>query len=483
MHASGDPTSAEALGRRRHAIALVACVALGAGVRLAHVAQGPTIAPDGPAYVHMAARMEERGWRDALDAYYPPLLPLAMIAVHRATGVRHETAARLVSLAAGIATIALVGLAAGALLGHPVGLVAALLAAIHAHLARASVAVLPEMLFGAMVALWALLLLVPGGAWRIVAGAVVAAVAGGARVEGTALVPLTIVAAAVVAPRGRRLRRAAGAAGIMAAIAVPWLLLVRGTTGAWAVSSKEMEIIARRWDIEGSSLVDVLLHHPLTVLGDYPAHLWRQLGYFASVVLVPLVPLLAVGLVAPVSSPARRARWLTVAAIAVVMLGVATINPGKRYVTPLLPLLLPWAACGVLVVAGVLRERGPVAWRWVCAAAAVGVAALAVYASMPEGRRWAACFPRVCAWLEHRYGRPLPPVMARDGRFAYLCDAPYVHEPRRRAVRDLAPEVTRRGAAAWLLKASRRPAAPPPGLRLVATLCEGRTTLLVYEPE
>jgi hypothetical protein len=463
-------------------LAGAACVLLAAGLRVALAVQHPLIEPDVPAYVRDAARQSERGWRHGLDSYYPPLLPALMAAVSDRAEVDLETAGRIVSLSAGLLAVALTGWLSTALLGARAGVAAALLAAVHVHLVRASVAVLPEMLFGAIVAAWALLVLVPGGPLRVVAGTLVAAIAGFARVEGIALVPLTVVAAGAGARPGARARRVALAVTTALAIVGPWMLLVRAATGEWAVSGKEIAIVARRWDIEDASLLEVILRHPGAVLGDYPTHLRRQLGYAASVLLVPLVPLLAIGLGVPLAASARRARRVAVLTVVVFILAVAMINPGKRYVTPLLPLVLPWIAAGALALGDRLRGAGPAAAAWTRGAAIAGIAALAVHAAVPTARRWEDCFPRVCEWLETRYGRPLPPVMARDGRIAYLCDAPYVHEPRRRSITEIAPDVAESGAAAWLVKARRLPSTTLTGVRRVATLCEGRTALAVYEP-
>ena len=99
----------------------------------------------------------------------------------------------------------------------------------------------------------------------------------------------------------------------------------------------------------------------------------------------------------------------------------------------------------------------------------------------PESSRWEPCFQEICAWLDERHGTTRPPVMARDSRIAYLCDVPYVHEPRLLGPRRLARAVRGRGAALWIVKASRMPAVDPPGVRQVATLCEGRERVLVYE--
>lgn len=455
---------------------------LAALVRGLLLAQGPLIEPDVPAYVRDATRVAERGWRHGLTSYYPPLLPMLMASVHGATGLDHETAGRAVSFAAGLVAVGLTGILAAAVLGTRVGIAAALLAAVHAYLVRASITVLPEMLFGALVALWGVLLFTAGGTARVTVAAIVAAAAGTARLEGLALVPLTIVAAATVVPPGRRARAVALVVAVTAAIVGPWLLLVRAATDSWAVSGKDVAIVARRWDIEGVGLFEALVRYPGVVLGDYPAHLARQIGYAGSVVLPVLVPLLAVGLLAPLAPHPRRVRRLSVLTLVVFTLGVATINPGKRYVTPLLPLVLPWIALGAVAVADRIRQRRAAWTGWLRIAAAAGIGALAVHAAIPDERRWAECFPEVCVWLEARHGRPLPPIMVRDGRLAYLCDAPYVHEPRRRPAKAIAPLALEKGVATWLIKASRRPTETPPGFREVTTLCRGRTRLVVYEP-
>jgi hypothetical protein len=397
-----------------------------------------------------------------------------------------ERSGRIVSLLAGSITIVLTGILGAALLGPQVGSACALLAAVHTQLVRASTFVLADMLHGLVIVTWALLVLRPGPDWRFAAAAALGAVATTARVEGLVLAPLTLVAGLWQAPRHEWPRRALMVIGAAAVVLVPLLLIARAQTGTWAVSGKEVAIIARKYGVEGTGIVGLVFGHPLAFLRRYPGQIMEQASHTVSVVLLVLASPTLVGLIAPApTANARTARRLTVLTLVIVSLGMATINPGRRYVTPMLPLLLPWTAFGLLYLLSLARDGrfGPAGLTIGRHAGAVGAArrnALSAHAHVPEEDRWADCFPRVCEWIAARH-QTAPALMARDSRLAYVCAVPYVHEPRRASTNHIAATAAELGATVWVLKANRQPDRLPAGVRLTTTLCEGRARLLVYE--
>jgi hypothetical protein len=274
--------------------------------------------------------------------------------------------------------------------------------------------------------------------------------------------------------------------GAAAVVLVPLLVVARVQTGVWAISGKEVAIIARKYGIESTGILGLIFGHPLAFLRHYPGQVLEQASHTVSVILLALAIPTGVGLLAPApTATARTARNLTLLTLITVSLGMATINPGRRYVTPLLPLLLPWTAFGVLRLVALAHDgRGGAIGRRIGrhagAVGAAGLLALAAHAIVPENNRWAECFPQVCEWIAAHRASP-PALMARDSRLAYLCDVPYVHEPRRLSPNRIAATAGERGAALWVLKAARRPRHLPAEVRLRTTLCEGRAQLLVYE--
>jgi len=481
---NGDQIDDTAARRRRFHRALLAALLLAVVVRCVHLTLLTGVTADAPGYIKFAARLSPATLGRDLQAYYPPLYPAAIRAVHE-LGLDWTEAGRTISFMAGVAAVGVTGLIAGALLGPEVGAVAAVLAAVHTHLVRASTSVLAEMFYGFMVAVWGLLVLRPGGDRRFAAAAVLGAVSTTARVEGLVLAPLTLVAALWHAPRSHWVRRAVVVTAAAAAVLVPLLLVAKMHTGAWAVSGKEVAIIARKYGVESTGILGLVFGHPVAFLSRYPQQLGEQLLHIASVVLIVLAVPTVVGLLAPLDRPARHARRFILLTVGVVTLGVATINPGRRYVVPLLPLLLPWTALGLLRIlelarSGRLGRPGTVLARRARTIALLGLAVLTLHAARPEYSRWAECLVDVCHWIDARHS-PAPPVMARDSRIAYLCKAPYVHEPRTLSPKEIAEVVAESEARLWILKAKRRPRVLPAGVTLVTELCESRTRLLVYD--
>src|SRR5579875_3895717 len=300
--------------------ALLAALALGVGLRAVRLAEHPFLHPDGPAYLALAHGPT------TLAGYYPPLYPAAVRLAH-AAGLGWEAAGRAVSFAAGAATIPVTAALAAAMLGTEAGL-------------------------------WALLLF--GGqprARKLAAAGLVAGLAGLVRPEGIALVPLTALGAAAGAPRGSRLARAVVPLLAAAAVVGPLIVSASQATGGLAITGKEAPVVARKYGVAASGVAALVLRHPRAFLRIYPRELARQtlltLGAVHGLLVLPLVAGLVV---AP--ARARRARLLVLAVLGATTLGVPTIATGKRYVLPLLPLLLPWMAPGWQRLAARLSAGG-----------------------------------------------------------------------------------------------------------------------------
>ena len=108
--------------------------------------------------------------------------------------------------------------------------------------------------------------------------------------------------------------------------------------------------------------------------------------------------------------PRGEQAWPLLVAGAFTALPLA-INPSPRYAVPLVPLLLPTTAAGLLALGARLGRSAPLA----AATLGVGLTAQALWLSHPFDR---ACWEEVRSLLRTRYGADHA-LVAVDGRFAY----------------------------------------------------------------
>jgi hypothetical protein len=448
---------------RTRRLALLGCFMLGVGLRTVRLVEWPLIHPDGPGYIQSARTLDGNHWAAALAGYYPPGLPVAMRAIH-GLGPDWEASGRLVAFAAGATAVPLTGALAQVVLADGAAVGAALLAAVNPRMVRASVEVLPETLYGLFVLVWALLLFGDASATRVAAAAAVAALAYLVRAEGILLVPLTAIAAGADAPPRSRLGRLALVAVVAAVVLVPLTLAVSRETGVWELSGKEMPLLARRYGVEGTGLLGAVTRHPSALLASFPHALAQQVGYTLGVVHALLLVPLAVGLAMGLTGGApRRARRLTLVTVGAFTLAIALVNPGKRYVVPLVPLLLPWIVVGARRLAalasdGSLGRRATAVVGWAPIVVGVGLVALGLSGVEPPKRAEERCLHGLCSALVERFGRPLPPFVTEDGRIAYLCGARFVPEPRGGGIQAVAASARAAGGGLWVAK--RRVPAP-----------------------
>ena len=461
-------------------LALLLCLVAGGGLRVARLLQHPFIHADGPGHIALAQSFGGVPWSRALTGYYPPGFAIALRAVHDATGLDWEHAGRAVSLVAGVATIPLAYAVAIRVASPAAALAAAALAALHPYLARASVEVLAESLQGLLVAVWAVLMLGPASAPRTAAAAAVGAAATMVRAEGIALVGLMLLAALSYGTARERVRRGAAAALAAAVVLAPLVLSVHRVTGAWGISGKEGHMVARKYGVAAGSLGGLIVEHPLAFARVYGPNLLAQCGHTLGAAHVALLLPLALGLLAPArTGEARRARWLALATVGVFTLAIA-IAPGRRYAVPLVPLLLPWAAIGLERIALRLRDLG-LSRRIVAGlGAALAVTLVAGTLKEPPERDAEQCSRAVCRWLDGLYPGGLPPMMARDGRFAYVCRAPFVLEPFAGGRPALLDTMRRRRVGLWLAEVTRHGVEPPPGMTLLGERCGGALRIAVF---
>jgi len=447
------------LSEDRRETVLAVAIALGLLLRLLRLARAPLMHPDGPAYLGLAAALRRGDVLTVLGGYYSPAYPAA-IALLAATGLPVELAGRLAATLAGVAALSLVHAITRRLLGPRPAAVAVLVAAVHPALVKASADVLPETLAGALLLAWLLRLHDARSPTALGAAGALAGAAYLARPEAALLVPLGLVRSA------RRTRPAALVAYTAAALLVmaPALLALHARTGTWQLSPREARLAARA-DLAGEkTLVDALRHHPGAVLGEVArgavVQTWEDATALGPLLAVPF----AAGLVAgPVVG------WPLVVALAFTVLPLA-LDPSPRYAVPLVPLLLPTTAVGLLRLGDRLGSRR----RLATAVLGVALVVQALWVSHPLD---AACSREVSALILDRYG-PGQSLVAVDGRFAYGARGVALVPP------DTGPEAAlslarRRGARLWLTRPAwiTPPWEPPPGVHPVARPC-GNTFVL-----
>ena len=443
--------------------ALLSALAVGLVVRLARIARAPLIHPDGPAYLALASDLLHGDVRRVLESYYSPAYP-GLVAIAIAAGGSPEVAGRLATAGAGLAALPLLHTLTRRLLGARAAGVAVLTAALHPALVKGAADVLPETLAGAFLLAWLVVLVRAQGTVGLAAAGALAGAAYLARPEGVLLVPLGVAWAV------RRQHRAALVAYVVAALLVmsPALVALHARSGLWQLSPREARLAATAAVGAEPTLVATLVHHPVSLLARTLVGGATQLVYDAKALGV----LLAVPFVVGLAGAAGRA---TVGPLLVAACFTAlplALNPSPRYAVPLVPLLLPSTAAGLLALGERLGRRA----RPVAAALAAGLVVQALWISHPFD---AACAREVQELLLERYG-PGESLVAVDGRFAYRAHGrPVV--PRTTAPDDALALARRESARLWLTRPSWLPPdwRPPPDARPVARPCGG--TFVLFE--
>jgi hypothetical protein len=290
------------------------------------------------------------------------------------------------------------------------------------------------------------------------------------RPEGAFLLPLGVVVAA-----GRRHRVGGLVLYVGAALLVmaPMIVALHARSGRWELSPREGRIM-RSTGLSGEeTLLGAVRREPRAVLQRVAKGAGRQLVDDAKA----LGPLLwfpfAVGLAS--GRPRGEQAWPLLVAGAFTVLPLA-MNPSPRYAVPLVPLLLPTTALGLLALGARLGQRAAVA-PLAATALGVGLTMQAMWLSHPFDR---ACWEEVRSLLRTRYGADHA-LVAVDGRFAYGAGweevVPGTTDP------DEALALARRtGTRLWMTRPSWIRGWPVPAqARPVARPCGG--TFVLFELE
>ena len=246
----------------------------------------------------------------------------------------------------------------------------------------------------------------------------------------------------------------------------PALLALRAETAHWQLSPREARIALLTGVPGATTLTEAALRNPAALLARMAEGVARQVLYDATA-LGPLcaIPfLLGVGAARETREPLAVAAWFTALPLA--------LNPSPRYAVPLVPLLLPAAAAGLLALGERLGRHA----RLAMAALGVALVVQALWVSHPLD---AACSREVSRLVLERYG-PGQALVAVDGRFAYGAHGralvPPTTDPE-----DALALARRSGARLWLTRPAwiRPPWTPPADARAVARPCGG--TFVLFE--
>ncbi len=440
-------------GKLRPGGPLAAALAAGLVVRVVRLLRDPLIHPDGPAYLELARALLHGKVLAVLGGYYSPLYPAAVAGL-AATGLRLELAGRATALLAGLAALPLVHALARRLAGGRAADAAVLVAAVHPALVKASAQVLPETLAGALLLAW-LVARRAGVAGALAGGAYLA------RPEGVLLLPLGLWRL-----RRAHLRALVLYAGAAVAVMAPALLALRAETGHWQLSPREARLALLTGVPGATTLAEAALRNPAALLARMAEGVARQVLYDATALgpLLVIPFLLGVGAARETRGPLAVAAWFTALPLA--------LNPSPRYAVPLVPLLLPATAAGLLALGERLGRHARVA------TAALGVALVvqALWVSHPFD---AACSREVSRLVLERYG-PNQALVAVDGRFAYGA-AGRALVPPTTDPKDALALARRSGAHLWLTRPAwiRPPWTPPADAHAVARPCGG--TFVLFE--
>ena len=391
-------------GNARRDGRLIVAVGIGLTVGVLHVLRDPLLHPDGPAYLRLASNLLQGDVARVLTGYYSPLYP-ALVAGLAALGLPLPLAGRVAAGLAGLVLLLLLHAVVRSLLGERAAGVAVLVAAVHPALVKASTQVLPESLAAALLLAWLAALLAARGARGLAAAGVLAGAAYLARPEGAFLLPAGVAAAV-----GRRHRARGIALYVVAALVVmaPVLIALHARSGRWELSPRESRIMRSTGLFREETLLGAVRNEPMALLQRLVEGAGRQLTDDAKALGPFLWIPFAFGLAR--ARPRGEQAWPLLIAAAFTVLPLA-MNPSPRYAVPLVPLLLPTTAAGLLLLGDRLGRAAPVA----SATLGVGLVTQALWVSHPFDR---ACWEEVRSLLRTRYGAEHA-LVAVDGRFAY----------------------------------------------------------------
>ncbi len=424
-------------------------LAAGLALRLSFLRVHQAIERDGVLYASVAEHLARSGrlidLREQYHTFYPPGYPALVAPVYALVGNSHR-AGQIVSLAAGMALIALVWALGRRLAGSAVGLVAAAITAVFPPLVHEAVSVHTESVYAALLCLVLLagLRLVerPGIRWSALAGLLVGLMYL-VRPEGILLVALLPWLAGVWLvrrePVGRVAGRAAAFTFAMLLLVVPYVVYLHQVTGAWVLSGKGLSYRIA----ESPAEFDAIAFGPARArpwrgvraeaaafAERYLRNLFRQEGVIAESASLLALGLAAVGLAAATRWRARPALEGVALCAFVPLLFYPAFEVVERWTEPYMAVLFVLSARGITWIARSARD--PLRARFV-GIALVGLLAARWGPQLAIPLRYTPGFELVeqrdaGLWVRDRFG-PGATVMSRAPEIAYYARARWVALP------------------------------------------------------
>lgn len=433
---------------------LLLAVTIGAlAIRLYLALSSFCIAGDGVAYIAMAGDFAGGEPGKALASVFSPLYPWLIALFHRVLP-DWELAGNLISAGFGTATVPLLYLLIAEVLARrDLAIGAAALAAIHPLMAEYSASVRTEAGFMCLMVA-AVYLFVAGIGSQRLAKIVCAGMLGGVaylyRVEaiGLLVVCVAFLLLGMIVWKAWNFRSAAlwalGFAVPFLAVASPYMIYLRFSTGRWTVGRELSAAMAfgmaqvvenkSRWQISGLQ-GNISIVAPL--LADPRAYLWK-VAYDVAMSLyalpIALGPLLFVFLIIGLWIRGRGiiGNWresLLALLVAFYFAGFALSYTGTRFMLHLVPYTFGWVMIGLETCSQwAARLRLPLGRRMPESALAA-VVALTLLASTLFPIGYDIRGLRYAGQEIARRGPPMPGIVARDPRVAFYAHGQFVELP------------------------------------------------------
>ena len=323
------------------------------------------ISPDGVYYVNAGRSLVAGNWGEGLSTYWPPLYPL-LVGLSSLVFRDAEFAGRFVSVVAGALLVVPAYRLARAWYGRRAAGLSAALVALHPLLVYYSTVLLTEATYTLLFACGVL------AGWAALSGRRARAhFAAGAifgacyllKPEAAGFLALLLAPTLCEKLFDRRLsfkmsaRNALTLCAGFLMLALPYLLYLRHETGAWTISGK---LAAHRWQGGRRGAGALLALPPGTLVPDAATALVQmtkalraEYEIFNLIFPTAFVLLAGLGLFRTrwTGERARRELYLF-SFVAAAFAGYAVTLPNIRFFVPLLPLLLCWAARGVVEFEG-----------------------------------------------------------------------------------------------------------------------------------
>lgn len=459
--------------------ALWIMLAVAFGIRLYLGLTSFCISGDGASYLGMARQFAAGDWIRPLHAVFSPLYPLLIAGAHRLIP-DWEIAGNLVSVLMGTAAIAAIYLMIREAFGRrDIALGSALLAAIHPELAAYSASVRTEAGYICLLAAASWMLLRGINRRAIGACAIAGAIGGlaylyrtegiGFLIVGAMFIPATALLWRTSSPRWALVAAIAFASAFIA-VASPYIIFLRMTTGHWTIGREFTAAMMygmgdfatknrAQWRHLGYSVavspLAAILSAPRLYLTKVCGDFMGSFYDFVQAMDPPLTALLAAGLWTRgrriLAAPAEA---FPAAFIVFYFCGFALSYTGTRFMVHLIPFAFGWIIVGAITAADLLdRVAARGGWRLprglVPAAIAIALLPKTLWPIGYDMRGVRYAGERIAELSDGHQA-----VVARDGRVAFYARSRFIELPSR-GVGDMCSWLEARDRAGYVVIGNR----------------------------